>query len=110
MPPKNLKRGGQSKETMVPKRFKRRRTTNPRYATGLMMMMEATRYRDKRRTRQSPNLQNNLKSAREAPDLIEQKLHKEVALGRVAGPFESIPFPTFRVSPVGLVPKKDGDV
>ena len=40
----------------------------------------------------------------------EQKLHKEVALGRVAGPFESIPFPTFRVSPVGLVPKKDGDV
>ena len=52
----------------------------------------------------------NLKSAREAPDLVEQKLDKEVALGRVAGPFESIPFPTFRVSPVGLVPKKDGDV
>ena len=31
-------------------------------------------------------------------------------MGRVAGPFESIPFPTFRVSPVGLVSKKDGDV
>ena len=31
-------------------------------------------------------------------------------MGRVAGPFESIPFPTFRVSPVGLLPKKDGDV
>ena len=52
----------------------------------------------------------NLKSAREAPDLVEHKLHKVVTLGKVAGPFESIPFPTFRVSPVGLVPKKDGDV
>ena len=62
MPPKNLKRGGQSKGTMVPKRSKRRWTTNPRYATHDRTdgdMMGATRYRDKRRTRQSPNLQNN---------------------------------------------------
>ena len=33
MPPKNLKRSGQSKLTMVPKRSKRHRTTNPRYTT-----------------------------------------------------------------------------
>ena len=31
-------------------------------------------------------------------------------MGRVAGPFESVPFLTFRVSPVGLVSDKDGDV
>lgn len=52
---------------------------------------------------------NNLKSARLEPQLVEQKLNKEVSLGRMAGPFEVIPFPTLRVSPVGLVPKKDGD-
>lgn len=40
---------------------------------------------------------------------MQQKLDKEVSLGRMAGPFDEIPFPTFRVSPVGLVPKKDGD-
>jgi hypothetical protein len=51
----------------------------------------------------------NLKSARENPHIVEAKLSKEVALGRVAGPFTNIPFPTLRVSPVGLVPKKDGD-
>ena len=51
----------------------------------------------------------NLKSALEAPDLVESKLIKEIALGRVAGPFPTAPFPSLRVSPVGLVPKKDGD-
>lgn len=51
----------------------------------------------------------NLKSARDAPHIVQQKLDKEVSLGRMAGPFDEIPFPTFRVSPVGLVPKKDGD-
>lgn len=51
----------------------------------------------------------NLKSARLAPQLVEQKLNKEVKLGRMAGPYDAIPFPTLRVSPVGLVPKKDGD-
>ena len=33
---------------------------------------------------------------------------KEVQLGRVAGPFPCIPLPNLRISPVGLVPKKDG--
>ena len=27
----------------------------------------------------------------------------------MGGPFDTIPFPTLRVSPVGLVPQKDGD-
>ena len=30
-------------------------------------------------------------------------------MGRVAGPFPQPPFPTLQVSPLGLVPKKDGD-
>lgn len=42
--------------------------------------------------------------------MVEQNLAKEITLGRMAGPFETIPFPTLRVSPVGLVPRKDGDV
>ena len=37
------------------------------------------------------------------------KLMKEVKLGRVAGPFEHIPFDNFIQSPIGLVPKAGGD-
>ncbi|KAK3105093.1 hypothetical protein FSP39_017153 [Pinctada imbricata] len=33
---------------------------------------------------------------------------KEVSLGRLAGPFDQRPLPNLRLSPVGLVPKKDG--
>lgn len=52
-----------------------------------------------------------LKSARDAPRIhvAQQKLDKEDSLGRIAGTFDEIPFLTFRVSPVCLVPKKDGD-
>lgn len=55
----------------------------------------------------------NLKSARGAPEVVEQKLAKYVTLAKMSGPFElfcTLPFPTLRISPVGLVPKKDGDV
>ena len=34
---------------------------------------------------------------------------KEVALKRVAGPFNKIPFDNFIQSPIGLVPKAGGD-
>ena len=34
---------------------------------------------------------------------------KEVALGRVVGPFPTPPFPNFHISPIGLVPKKHSD-
>lgn len=33
---------------------------------------------------------------------------KEVELGRIAGPFTTLPLKSLRVSPVGLIPKKDG--
>jgi hypothetical protein len=46
------------------------------------------------------------KSAKEALHLVETKLLKEIALDMVAGPFTEVPFPTLRISPVGLVPKK----
>ena len=36
------------------------------------------------------------------------KLMKEVGLGRVAGPFDTIPFNYFIQSPIGLVPKDGG--
>lgn len=39
-----------------------------------------------------------LKSARGAPQLVEQKLAKKVTLAKMAGPFETIPFHTLRVS------------
>ena len=41
--------------------------------------------------------------------MAEEKIQKEVSLGRVAGPFSQPPFPTLQVSSLGLVPKKDGD-
>ena len=37
---------------------------------------------------------------------VDQKLAKELAAGRLAGPFIAAPFHPFRVSPLGLVPKK----
>ena len=48
----------------------------------------------------------NLKSALAQPDIVLQKIKKEVKCGRVAGPFHHLPIPTLRISPIGLVPKK----
>ena len=48
----------------------------------------------------------NLPSAVSQPSIVTENLSKEVALGRVAGPFPSPPLPNFQVSPIGLVPKK----
>ena len=41
--------------------------------------------------------------------ILWNKLMKEVKLGRVAGPFEKIPFKNYIQSPIGLVPKAGGD-
>eukprot|EP00079_Xenopus_tropicalis_P012677 XP_002939985.2 PREDICTED: uncharacterized protein LOC100487960 isoform X1 [Xenopus tropicalis] len=49
----------------------------------------------------------NLRSVRENPTLVLEKLQKEVKLGRMAGPFIEPPIPDLRVSPLGLVPKKE---
>ncbi|XP_062609590.1 uncharacterized protein LOC134271400, partial [Saccostrea cucullata] len=57
----------------------------------------------------SPRFSKNLTSLDKQYPVAEQKIYKEVSLGRVAGPFIEPTFPTLQVSPLGLVPKKDGD-
>ena len=53
-------------------------------------------------------LANNLVSAYQQPEVIDNALKKECELGRILGPFESPPLPNFRTSGLGLVPKHDG--
>ena len=48
----------------------------------------------------------NLKFALQNPAAVDAKLCKELESHRLAGPFTSPPFSVFRVSPLGLVPKK----
>ena len=48
----------------------------------------------------------NLLSAIENPEAVDAKLAMEIAAHRIAVPFSSPPFSVFRVSPLGLVPKK----
>ena len=48
----------------------------------------------------------NLRSANLHPDILEQNLLTEVLKGHTAGPFPFPPFKHFRISPLGLVPKK----
>lgn len=48
-----------------------------------------------------------LRSARENPTIVKNKINKEISLGRVAGPFESYPMENFISSPIGLVPKQN---
>lgn len=49
----------------------------------------------------------NLSSIKDRENTAEQKIMEEVSLGRVAGPFKDPPFPNFRSSPIGLVPKHE---
>ena len=49
----------------------------------------------------------NLKSALDRPEVTSAKLRKEGDAGRIVGPFSTRPFPNFRCSPLGIVPKKD---
>ena len=48
----------------------------------------------------------NLISTQQNPEIVSAKISKELAAGRLAGPFDTPPFPNFRVSPLGVVPKK----
>ena len=48
----------------------------------------------------------NLLSAHDHPDVVLSKIKKETEALRLAGPLESTPFTEFRVSPLGVVPKK----
>lgn len=54
----------------------------------------------------SPNIAN-LKSAEENPITMNAAIQKEIDLGRIKGPFDHPPFPSFQISPIGLVPKKE---
>lgn len=49
-------------------------------------------------------LVRNLCSARIYPDIVQDKISKEVNEGRVAGPFCRPPFVNFRLSPLVIVP------
>ena len=51
----------------------------------------------------------NLPTAKLDPQLIRDRLSKEINLGRMLGPFKQPPFKDLMCSPVGLVPKKDSD-
>lgn len=48
----------------------------------------------------------NLLSALENPEVVDAKLGKELAAHQLAGPFLSPPLSPFRISPLGIVPKK----
>ena len=48
----------------------------------------------------------NLKSSYMLPSVVDDKLQKELAKGRIAGPFLSQPLPNMVFSPLGLQPKK----
>ena len=54
----------------------------------------------------SNSVASNLLSARLLPHIVDAKLTKELAAHRLAGPFDDQPLPQFRVSPLGVVPKK----
>lgn len=56
---------------------------------------------------ESDGSSRNLSSVGLRPEVVSDKLFKEVRLGRMAGPFSVIPFPGLVVSPLGLVPKKE---
>ena len=49
----------------------------------------------------------NLKSSQHFPLVVDENLAKEAKLGRIAGPFDSVPFDDMVFSPLGLQPKKD---
>ena len=49
----------------------------------------------------------NLPSAYKHPEVVTQKLSQESRLGRIAGPYSTLPIPNLVVSPIGIVPKKD---
>ena len=49
----------------------------------------------------------NLKSAFEHEGFVSKKIAEELDKGRLGGPFETKPFSNFKLSPLGVVPKKN---
>jgi hypothetical protein len=56
----------------------------------------------------APRFLKNLPTAFANPEIVSSNLATEVSLGCMAGPFDSLPFQNFQVSPIDLVPKKNG--
>ncbi|XP_062572703.1 uncharacterized protein LOC134234654 [Saccostrea cucullata] len=50
----------------------------------------------------------NLVSVNDHPKEVKEKIDKEISLGRIAGPFNHEPLSNLRLSPIGVVSKKDG--
>ena len=48
----------------------------------------------------------NHKSAISHPDIVNDYITSELNASSIEGPHRNIPFPTFQVSPLGVVPKK----
>lgn len=59
------------------------------------------------RPRGRGEVHGNLRSVAANPGVALQKIRKEVELGRMAGPFAAPPLEDLRVSPLGVVPKKE---
>ena len=57
----------------------------------------------------APRISKNLPPAYQNPRVVSDTLAQEVALGRVAGPFDSPPLPNLQLSPIGVIPKKHSD-
>ena len=57
----------------------------------------------------APRFSCNLPRALADPNVVTQNLAHEIYLGRVAGHFDTPPFPNFQVLPIDLVPKKNSD-
>ena len=55
----------------------------------------------------SPLSSRNSHTVAEQKDIVSEKISKERALGRIAGPFQSPPFEHFKSSPLSLRPKKE---
>ena len=53
-----------------------------------------------------PHTARNLASALKHPDIIDAELSKEIAVGRILGPFSELPLTNLRTSGLGAVPKK----
>jgi hypothetical protein len=51
----------------------------------------------------------NLLSAEQHKNEMLLKLQNEVKLGRILGTFKNMPISTLQISPIGLVPKPDGN-
>ena len=54
-------------------------------------------------------LRGYVHSADTFSSVIDRKIAKELALGRILGPFDVMPnYPNYRIPPLGVVPKKTG--